>query len=219
MFSAKSSGNEILLGVSLACAVLSAQEAVSSGSAVESRKEYAQLCAACHGPNALGTNRGPALVGNRRVRARTVEQLAGVIRKGIPAEGMPAFDLPDSRVETLATFVRAMNSPAIEARVAGDPQAGERFFRGAGACLGCHMALGEGKPIGPDLSNAGREMTEMEIREALVNPGARVTPGYQVVNVKLRDGRELRGFARNRTNFGVELQDLHGELHSLQMDR
>ena len=200
-----------LLGGLLALAVVSAQEAA--------RKDYTQLCAACHGPNFLGTNRGPALVGNRRVRARSLEQLLGVIREGVPAEGMPAFALPDSRVEALAALVRSLNSPAIDAQVIGDPQAGERFFRGAGGCLSCHMAHGQGKPIGPDLSNVGREMTEMEIREALVNPGARITPGYQLVNVKLRDGRELRGFARNRTNFGVELQDLNGALHSLQMDR
>ena len=43
-------------------------------------------------------------------------------------------------------------------------------------------------------------MTVGQIREALFQPGARITPGYEVVTVQLRDGRAVRGFARNRSN-------------------
>ncbi len=78
------------------------------------------------------------------------------------------------------------------------------------------MVLGKGRPIGPDLSNVGSEMTVGQIREALLQPGARIAQGYELVTVQLRDGRVVRGFARSRSNFDVRLQDLEGKFHLLQ---
>ena len=75
---------------------------------------------------------------------------------------------------------------------------------------------GKGKAIGPDLSNVGREMTAPEIQSALLNPSAHITPGYELVTVKLRDGQTLRGFARNRSDFDIQLQDLEGRFHLLR---
>ncbi len=77
---------------------------------------------------------------------------------------MPKFDLPDAQLDALAAFVRAMNSPAADNALPGDPAVGEKFFFGAGNCASCHMVLGRGRAIGPDLSNVGREMTAPEIR-------------------------------------------------------
>ena len=51
------------------------------------------------------------------------------------------------------------------------------------------MVYGEGSAIGPDLSNVAREMTVDQIREALLQPDARIAPGYGLVTVRLRDGQ------------------------------
>ena len=56
------------------------------------------------------------------------------------------------------------------------------------------------------------------MRAKLLNPGAEITPGYQLVTVHLRDGKTLHGFARNRTNFTVVLQDLKGGVKTLSLD-
>ncbi|HLJ16987.1 MAG TPA: PQQ-binding-like beta-propeller repeat protein, partial [Bryobacteraceae bacterium] len=199
--------------------LLSAQDSPTSAATTNGRKDFLEHCAACHGTDARGTSRGPSLAGNRRLRSRSLQQLRGVIHNGIPAGGMPAFDLPTAQLDALVEFVHALNSPAIDAAAPGDPQSGERFFFGQGGCSSCHMVDGHGKPIGPDLSNVGRELSLDELREALLNPAARITPGYELVRVQLRDGPAVRGFARNRTNFGIELQDLDGKFHSLAMDR
>jgi len=58
------------------------------------RKLFADHCAGCHGADARGSDRGPALAFNLRVRRRSVEQLRDFIRKGAPSSGMPAFALP-----------------------------------------------------------------------------------------------------------------------------
>ena len=176
---------------------------------------YASRCETCHGSDARGTDRGPALSGNRQLRSLSAQQLRELIHGGIPAGGMPAFALPDQELDALAAFVHSLNSPAAENTVPGDPQSGERFFFDEGRCASCHMVAGRGSPVGPDLSNVAREMTAGELRQALLQPDAQITPGYELVTVQLRNGQTIRGFVKNRSNFGLQLQDLQGIFRSL----
>ena len=92
------------------------------------------------------------------------------------------------------------------------------FLSGKGQCVSCHLAQGEGSAIGPDLSDIALTLTVNEIRDALLNPDARIAPGYGVVSVRLRDGRTLRGFARSRSSFDLAIQDLTGAFHTLSLD-
>jgi PQQ-dependent dehydrogenase (methanol/ethanol family) len=131
---------------------------------------------------------------------------------------MPAFDLPADTIDALATMITSWNAVAAHATVPGDAAAGRRFFAGKGECSSCHLAQGEGSAIGPDLSDIALTLTVDEIRDALLNPGARIAPGYSVVSVRRHDGRTLRGFARNRSSFDLALQDLTGAFHTLSLD-
>ena len=85
-----------------------------------------------------------------------------------------------------------------------------------GRSASCHMVFGRGSPIGPDLSKIGAEMIREEIRTSLLQPSARISPGYELVTVKLPDGDTVRGFARNRSNFDIALQDLAGRLRPVR---
>lgn len=183
----------------------------------EGKQSFRQSCAGCHGEDAAGTDHAPGLSGNRRVRARSVEQLRTLISQGIPSSGMPAFPLPPNELEAVVIFVHSLNVPAHETPVSGHADAGKRLFFGAAqGCSSCHMVRGEGVAIGPDLSAVGREMTVAELEGVLRQPAAHITPGYQLVAVVLRDGRRLEGFARGRTNFDLQLQDTTGSFHLLQ---
>ncbi|MEO7143406.1 MAG: PQQ-binding-like beta-propeller repeat protein [Bryobacteraceae bacterium] len=200
----------LILAVALGPAFLIAQ------SADDGARLYAEHCAACHGDDAGGGGRAPQLAGNRRVRARSPEQIYNVIHNGILQSGMPAFNLPAHDLAALAAFVRSLNAPAAESRISGDPIAGERFFFGKGGCAACHMVDGRGHAVGPDLSDAGRELTLADLRSALLEPDAHITAGYGLATVELKDGKSIRGFERNRGNFDVELQDLQGRFHLLR---
>jgi PQQ-dependent dehydrogenase (methanol/ethanol family) len=179
-------------------------------------KVFVEHCVGCHGADAKGTDQGPSLVDNRALRHSSVLQLRNLIQTGIPGSGMPGFDLPLEELDALAALVYSLNAPAAEIAVSGKPAAGERFFFGKGQCASCHMVQGQGEPIGPDLSNLASEMTEDNIRAALLRPSEHVAPGYALVTVRLRDGKTLRGFARGRSNFDIRLQDLKGRIHLLQ---
>ncbi len=209
----------ILLAALASSQLLLAQTPPTAPSKVDAKQTYAKLCAGCHGADAHGTQQGPGLSGNSFVRRQSIPRLRNLIRNGIPAAGMPPFDLPSDALNALAALVVSLNSSASETAVPGDRAAGEKFFFGNGQCGSCHMVFGAGAPLGPDLSDVARRMTVDQIREALLNPDARITPGYELVTVHLRDGRTLRGFARSRTNFDIQLQDLAGGLHSLSLDR
>src|SRR5262249_53113927 len=182
------------------------------------QQTYSRLCGGCHGADARGTEQGPGLAGNSSVRARSAQSLRNVIRNGIPAGGMPAFDLPAETLDALATMIGSLNAVAAKSSVPGDVEAGRQFFFAKGHCAACHMVAGEGSPIGPDLSNIALDLTVNEIREALLDPDARIAPGYGLVSVRLRSGRTLRGFARSRTSFDLAIQDLTGAFHSVSLD-
>jgi putative heme-binding domain-containing protein len=196
---------------------LSAQRSTPVPQARErAQKLYSLNCAGCHGADFRGTDQGPALEGNLQLHEMSSRRIESTIKNGVSRAGMPAFDLPPDDLNALTLFVASLNAPAARSAMPGDPQAGETFFFGKGECSSCHMVAGRGKAIGPDLSNLGNEKTVEEIVSALKDPSADITPGYQLVTVKLNDGRRLRGFARSRTNFDIRLEDFEGQLHLLE---
>jgi PQQ-dependent dehydrogenase (methanol/ethanol family) len=199
--------------------VLSSAVLFSQNSAIDASKLFAEKCAGCHGADARGTDRGPALAGSRRLRGRSTMQLRSTIRKGVVTSGMPPFDLADDQLDTLAALVRSLNAPAAESVVAGETRIGEQFFFGKGKCGSCHMVHGSGAPTGPDLSDVGSRLSVGELREALLKPGARVLAGYELVTVYMRRGRTLRGFVRSRSNYDLHVQDIEGRFHSLAKDQ
>lgn len=201
------------------CVLKAQSSSTPSVGNAQGERAFSQLCTGCHGADARGTDQGPALAGNRRVRSRSLQNLRDLIQNGIPNAGMPTFHLPADQLDDLVALVHSLNAPAAESNLPGDPAAGKEFFFGKGLCSSCHMVDGEGKPIGPDLSNIGGDRRLDELRTALLDPRKRVSAGYQMVSVRLRTGRVLRGFARGRSNFDLCLQDLSGNFHLLQQDQ
>jgi alcohol dehydrogenase (cytochrome c) len=68
------------------------------------KQEFAVRCAACHGADGRGGERGPAIV----LRGRSDQDLRDLIRKGFPAAGMPGFDIPETQLATIVAFVRSL---------------------------------------------------------------------------------------------------------------
>ena len=183
----------------------------------EVRATYARLCSGCHGADARGSQQGPGLAGNARLRRRSALNLRNLITTGIPAAAMPGFKLPDATLDGLVALVVSKNSSAADVKVPGDALAGRSFFFGKGQCGSCHMVAGRGTAVGPDLSTAARDLTVDQLRDALLNPGARIAPGYGLVTLALKNGSSFRGFARNRTGFDIAVQDFNGRLHPLSL--
>src|SRR5258708_19073144 len=100
------------------------------------KRRFDTMCAGCHGAGGTGGERGPALVGREAARAHTVAELRDIIRNGIPAAGMPSFQLAAARLDELAAYVHGLHAPAAEPPAPGDAAAGRHFLFTAGHCGG-----------------------------------------------------------------------------------
>ncbi|MCP5113315.1 MAG: PQQ-binding-like beta-propeller repeat protein [bacterium] len=78
----------------------------------EGRRHYENRCAACHGGDGNGGERAPAIV--RGLIARTDEQLAALIRQGLPGDGMPGYNFDDRETRDLVASLRALRPPRFQ---------------------------------------------------------------------------------------------------------
>lgn len=173
---------------------------------------FKQACAACHGPEAEG-GRGPNLAENGDLQTMTDDRLFHIIQEGIAGTGMPPSNLPNDATWQVAAFIRTLNDPISENPVAGDAEAGRKLYYGSAHCSDCHAIRGFGGVLGSDLTNVGARMTAKQLRQSIVNPDATPHVGFEPVTVIKRNGTEIKGVARNNSNYSIQVIDTQGHLH------
>ncbi|WP_281540755.1 HEAT repeat domain-containing protein [Maribacter aestuarii] len=60
-------------------------------------------------------------------------------------------------------------------------------------CVRCHAVGGSGGEVGPPLDNIANILTREEILESLIEPSARLAPGYGNITLTLKDGQKVNG--------------------------
>jgi alcohol dehydrogenase (cytochrome c) len=184
-------------------------------------ERFARSCATCHGVD----GRAPSLATGAYARGGEDDQIARTIRGGIPGTQMPPFPaLTSDEVWQLVAYIRSLANGTPSAGGGGgggDAVAGEAIFTGKGGCAVCHQVNARGGLIGPDLSTAGARSADV-LRHVILNPGVPLPGGgrggparQQVVAVRTRDGRSIRGVRRNEDTFALHLVDVSGQLHLL----
>ncbi len=90
----------------------------------------------------------------------------------------------------------------------GDPQRGQRiFFRNENAqCMKCHSYDDRGGNAGPRLNGVGARLSREQILEALINPSARLAPGYGMVVLELKDGKKVSGILHEESKAGLKVK-------------
>ena len=186
-------------------------------------------CASCHGPGLAGGDRAPTLVDSPHLRTLSNAEIKAIIRSGT-AGGMPAFPYADSQLDAVAAWLKSQNASALQAHAPEQVAAGEALFFGKAGCSQCHMVRGRGGVNGPDLSAVAVRSTPSQIERYLDDPtsqtGTQSQSGcpswafcpdtqWSVVDVRLKSGKRLRGFARNQGEHDLQLQTFDGRFHLL----
>ena len=192
-----------------------AKRYMGDAAAIEAGREaYLTSCSGCHGATAEG-GRGPNLITARNARRASDAELFDMIKNGVRGSDMPPSSLPDDTIWQLTAFVRNLSAPSYEQNLPGDVEAGKTIFYGSGRCNNCHMIRGSGGYLGPDLTNVGMALNATRLREGLLEPNTRITDGYRGVEVTFKDGKSIRGVAKNNSNYSIQMLDSDGRLHLL----
>lgn len=77
----------------------------------------------------------------------------------------------------------------------GDADNGKRIFRShtVAQCFRCHKIQGQGGEAGPDLTQLAKRATREHFLESMIDPNAKLAPGFGSVAYVLNDGRVVAG--------------------------
>ncbi|GAB3251942.1 c-type cytochrome [Larkinella harenae] len=157
--------------------------------------------------------------------AKTEPILSGLIDK------MASKQLSPSLALELSEAIDATKSAALIAKMAplrpsgsgladyqdalfgGNAQMGRRIFNtnSTAQCVRCHAIGGQGGAVGPSLTNIGSVLTREQLLQALIEPSARLAPGFGMVSLTLKDGQTVSGILADETKTELILKTTEAE--------
>jgi len=108
------------------------------------------------------------------------------------------------------------NAPVLdryrETLMGGDINRGRRLFLqdNSAQCIRCHI-LGEyGGEVGPILNGIASELSREQLLEAMIDPSARLAPGYGTVTLTLSNGEKVTGVLEKETAESLTVRTADG---------
>ena len=98
------------------------------------------------------------------------------------------------------------------AKRTGNVEQGRIAFRESrNTCVSCHRIEGFGKDVGPDLSEIGKKLGKDALYEAILNPSAGISVGYEGWEITLKSGEEFSGILLSEQDGQITMRNLLGE--------
>ncbi len=199
-------------GLLVAGTSLSAQHATAFD-VEDGGRAFRNTCANCHGPD--GDQIAGIDLGRGQFRRPLSDQdLAGIIRNGIPGTPMPATNMSDVQAGKIVAYLRSLAESRKSVAAAGDASRGKALFDGKGGCASCHRVNGTGSRVGPDLSRIGQLRRTIELEQSLLDPAAEVLAANRFYRVTMKDGVSVSGRLLNHDTFTVQILDSKEQLRS-----
>ncbi|MCA6074902.1 HEAT repeat domain-containing protein [Fulvivirga sedimenti] len=100
-----------------------------------------------------------------------------------------------AKVEGLKSTDKTSVEAFQAALYGGDAGLGRQifFYNATAQCTRCHVIRGEGSDVGPKLGGIASKLTREQLLEALIEPSARLAPGFGSVSLTLKDGQKVSG--------------------------
>jgi len=97
----------------------------------------------------------------------------------------------------------------------GDADRGQKVFHGKGTCAKCHKVKGEGKEVGPDLSEIGSKLSREAMLVAILDPSAGISHNFETYQVFLANGTVFSGLKISETDDAVTLKSGEGIVRTI----
>jgi putative membrane-bound dehydrogenase-like protein len=92
-------------------------------------------------------------------------------------------------------------------KMKGNAASGQVVFAKAGTCAKCHVVNGEGKEVGPNLSEIGKKLSREAIFESILYPSASISHNYETYVVETKAGNVATGLLVSKTPAEITLKD------------
>ncbi len=86
----------------------------------------------------------------------------------------------------------------------------EVFRRETTGCVKCHVVRGEGRDVGPALSEIGTKLAREALYESILDPSAGISFGFEAWQITLKSGDEAFGLKASETPDEVAIKDTNG---------
>lgn len=96
----------------------------------------------------------------------------------------------------------------------GDSARGKSLFLGhtAAACSKCHALKQADQQVGPSLEGVATRLTRAELLESMLDPGAKIAPGYGIQILELNDGSTITGTQMSDTPGAIVIKSADGKI-------
>ena len=230
---------KVWIGILFFTGTLFAQHAFTPEEIAEGGRLFQSNCTGCHG-SAGDQVQGVALMSGRFRRATNDDEVAGIIKKGVPGTAMQAFNFTDQQAGMVVAYLKSFSATivaAADAPALGDAVRGKQILEGKGNCLNCHRVGDNGSRTGPDLTTAGlprppgvrfvgfgaeppppptTTAIAAQLRRDLLEPEAEVAAADRTYRAVAKDGTVVTGRLLNLDNFTVQIFDSKERLITLQ---
>lgn len=114
----------------------------------------------------------------------------------------------------------AMALPSIDVLIGmtGDVAVGKQAFFGKGTCANCHVVGGEGKEVGPNLSEIGSKLSRDAMLVSILDPSAAISHNFETFVAQTIDGEILLGILTSRTEQDVVLRLADGQVRTIETE-
>jgi putative heme-binding domain-containing protein len=81
----------------------------------------------------------------------------------------------------------------------GEPSRGQQLFSTKGTCAKCHVVQGQGKEVGPNLTEIGSKLSREALYVSILDPSAGVSHNYETSLFALHNGQIITGIVTSDT--------------------
>jgi putative heme-binding domain-containing protein len=175
---------------------------------------YRANCSICHGAQGDGIA-GIDLGHGKFRRAKTDDDIAAIIKAGIPGTAMPPNNFNEFQYLTIVAYLRSMAAATATSTSGGDPVRGKAIYDGKGNCASCHRIRGAGSRSAPDLSEIGNLRLAGELERSVVNPDDEILGQNRTFRGITKAGATIEGRLLNEDKYSVQLLDSSNKLISI----